>query len=521
MANRRKRMRQTREILRLRREKELSFDKIGAALRMSKRTVRLYVERSDKAQLTWPLPETMDDEQLERLLFPAQAPTEAQIARRIDFYAVEEELKNKDFHVTRQLLWSEYRASHPDGYSYQHFSRLYREWKQGKGVSMRQQHDPGKKLFIDFAGDTMGVRTAVPGEIRKAQIFVATLGYSNYTWVEAMWQQDATATLGAVSNALEYFGGVPEVIVPDNMKTAVSKPGRYEAEIARPFEELAQHYRLVVIPARSRKPRDKAKVESAVGHVERSVLAVLRHRTFFSLQELNGAILEQLTLLNAALFQGREESRATLFGEEKGFLQPLPQQRYEYATWKKAKVHPDSHIQVSRHCYSVPSTYVHREVDVKITAHVVEVFFGGKRIASHQRSILAYGSTTVPDHLPSAHQAYAAQQTPEYYLERARDIGPRMEELIIAVMGKKKHPELGFRACLGILSLAKPYPADRMESAAQRALLLGSFSYSSMKSILEKRLDQRPYVVQPKKPPILHENLRGSSYYNHGELKLI
>lgn len=521
MANQRKRMRQIREILRLRREKELSFDKIASALRMSKRTVRLYVERADRARLTWPLPETMDDGQLEQLLFPVQAPTEAQIAREIDFEAVEKGLKSRKFHVTRQLLWSEYSASHPDGYSYPHFCRLHREWRKSRAVSMRQQHEPGRKLFIDFAGDTMNVRTAVPGEIRKAQIFVATLGYSNYTWVEAMWQQDSAATLGAVSNALEYFSGVPEVIVPDNMKTAVKKPGLYEAEIARPFEELAQHYSMAVLPARSRKPRDKAKVESAVGHVERSVLAVLRHRTFFSLKELNEAILEQLTLLNAAPFQGREESRVSLFEEEKGLLQPLPQQRYEYATWKQAKVHPDSHIQVSRHCYSVPSTYVHRQVDVRTTAHVVEVFFGGKRIASHQRSVLSYGSTTVAGHLPSAHQAYAAQQTPEYYLERARDIGPCMEELLIAVMGKKKHPELGFRACLGILSLARPYPRERMESAAQRALLLGSFSYSSMKSILEKGLDQRPYLVKPRKPPILHENLRGASYYAQGEIKLI
>ncbi|MGC8462026.1 MAG: IS21 family transposase, partial [Candidatus Dormibacteria bacterium] len=362
-------------------------------------------------------------------------------------------------------------------------------------------------------------RTAVPGEIRKAQVLVATLGYSNYTYVEAMWQMDSAATLNAVCNALEYFGGVPEVIVPDNMKTAVTRPNRYEAEIARPFEELAQHYGCVVIPTRPRKPKDKAKVENEVLHAERNILAVFRNRTFFSLKELNQAIWEQLELLNTAPLQGRDESRAVLLEEERPELQQLVLQRYEYAVWYPLKVHPDSHIQVNHHCYSVPCLYVHKHVDVRVTAHIVEIFFQGKRIASHQRSALSSGSTTIVDHLPSSHQEYAAQQTQEYYLERARGIGPYIEDLILAVMEKKKHPELGFRACLGILSLAKGYPNERLESAAQRALLLGSFSYHSVKSILSKGIDQRPYVVPPAHTPIVHENVRGADYYNtQGEL---
>ena len=506
-------MRQIREIMRLRKDKQLSYDKIGQALGMSKRTAIRYMDRAEKANLTWPIPETMDDEQLERLLFPTKERTAAYLARQFDFDVTEKELKSKKYHVTRQLLWKEYQEDHPGGYSYQHFCRLHRTWRKSRTVSMRQEHPPGKKLFVDFAGDTMEVRTGVPGEIRKAQIFVATLGYSNYTYVEAMWQMDSAATLNAVCNALEYIGGAPEVIVPDNMKTAVSKPSRYEAEIARPFEELAQHYGIVVIPTRPGKPKDKAKVENEVGHSERTILAALRNRTFFSLRELNEAIREQLERLNAAPMQGREESRAMLLEEEKPLLQPLPLERYEYSTWKQLKVHPDSHIQVNRHCYSVPCTYVYKQVDVRITAHLVEVFFQGKRIASHQRSALTYGSTTVVDHLPSSHQAYAAQQTPEYYLERARSIGPYMEDLLLAVMEKKKHPELGFRACLGILGLAKGYPNERLETAAQRALLLGSLSYLSVKSILDKGIDLRPYVVPPSHTPVAHENVRGATYY--------
>ena len=506
-------MRQIREIVRLRKDRKLSYDKIGQALGMSKRTAIRYMDRAEKANLTWPIPETMDDGQLERLLFPGREMPASYLARQFDFDATEKELRSKKYHVTRQLLWKEYREGHPEGYSYQHFCRLYREWRKKRSVTMRQEHAPGKKLFVDFAGDTMEVRTAVPGEIRKAQIFVATLGYSNYTYVEAMWQMDAAATLSAVCNALEYIGGAPEVIVPDNMKTAVSKPNRYEAEIARPFEELAQHYSSVVIPTRPQKPKDKAKVEGEVGHVERSILAALRNRTFFSLSELNAAIRDLLHVFNTALLQGRDESRAALLDEEKPLLQLLPIQRYEYSTWKQLKVHPDSHIQVNRHCYSVPCTYVYKHVDVRITAHCVEVFFQGKRIASHQRSALTYGSTTLPDHLPSSHQVYAAQQTPEYYLERARSIGPNMEDLLLAVMEKKKHPELGFRACLGILSLAKGYTNERLETAATRALLLGSVSYPSVKSILDTGLDLRPYVVPPSHTPVVHENVRGANYY--------
>lgn len=512
-------MRQIREILRLRHEKGLSYERIHESLRMSKRTVQSYIERAEKANLAWPLPEIMDDEQLELLLFPTKERTAAYCAKQMDFDATEKELLSKKFHVTRHILWVEYKAGHPAGYSYQHFCRLYGEWKKTKPVTMRQHHLPGKKAFIDFAGDLMEIRTLVPGEIRKAQIFVATLGYSNYTYVEAMWHQDASATLNAVCNALEYFGGVPEVIVPDNMKTAVAKPNRYEAEIARPFEELAEHYGIVVIPARSRKPKDKAKVESAVGHVERTILAALRHRTFFSLQELNNAIWKLLSELNAAPLQGRVESRADLWEEEKAQLQFLRSQRYEYAVWKPAKVHPDSHIQVNHRCYSVPCIYVYKRVEVCTTAHLVEVWYQGKRIASHPRSALTYGASTIDGHLPPKHQAYAAQQTPEYYQERGRAIGPNMEAFLEDVMARKKHPELGFRSCLGILSLTKGYGSERMEAAAQRALVCGIHSYTSIKSMLEKGLDQRPYVVRPEYKPIVHENVRGADYFTkQGEL---
>ncbi|EQD42056.1 Integrase catalytic region, partial [mine drainage metagenome] len=288
-------------------------------------------------------------------------------------------------------------------------------------------------------------------------------------------------------------------------------------EIARPFEELAAHYEMAVIPARSKKPKDKAKVENEVGHVERSILAALRHRQFFSLEELNKDILKRLEILNTTAFQKRPESRKSLWEEEKASLQPLPQSRYEYGLWKWVKVHPDSHIDFERHFYSVPCEYVHQKVELRATAHVVEIFHQGKRIASHQRSLLPGGFTTVIEHLPASQQAYTAQQTPEYYLEKGLAIGPCMEELMLSIMAKRKYKEQAFRSCLGILSLEKSYGKERLETAAKRALLLGSFSYKSIKSILDKGLDQLPYLLPLLHEPILHENLRGATYYDEQE----
>ena len=400
MVRKRKEMRQIREILRLRHQMNLSYEQIGRSLRISKRTVKQYVDRANKAQLSWPIKDELDDNQLELLLFRAKAVNQDNLLKQVDFKWLEE-LSNKKYHISLQLLWNEYSAEQEDGYSYSHFCSLYRKYKKSKRVSMHQNHEPSEKMFIDFAGDTIPIICVYTGEITLAQIFVAVLGYSSCTYAEAMYKQDSQATVNAAVNSLEYFEGSPNVVVPDNMKTAVSKPSRYEPEIARPFKELAAYFCMAVIPARVRRPKDKSKVENEVGHVERSILAPLRNITFYSIQELNCAIHKGLEILNTTPFQKRPESRKDLWKEERSSLQPLLLTRYEYATWKLVKVHPDSHVSFENHFYSVPFNYVGEKLDLRSTLNIVGIFHDTKRIASHKRNS-HYGFTTVVEHLPES-----------------------------------------------------------------------------------------------------------------------
>lgn len=516
MVRKRIEMRQIREILRLRHNMNLSYDQISRALRISKRTIEQYIDRANRVGINWPIPEGMEDDQLELLLFPVNKSQQNDHAGEIDFKKIQEELSNRKYHVSLLLLWNEYIIEHPNGYSYPHFCMLYREFKKSNRVFMHQHHEPGEKMFVDFAGDTVPIYCSDTGEVIEALIFVATLGYSNYTYVEAMYRQDLRSVINAVVNSLKYFKGSPKVIVPDNMKTAVTKSCRYEPEIARPFEELAAHYQIAVIPTRVRRPKDKSKVENEVGHTERSILAPLRNFKFFSVQELNKEIARLLEIINTTPFQKRPESRKDLFErEEKDTLQPLPVSHYEYATWKTVKVHPDCHISFENHYYSVPSKYVGQILDLRSTLHLVEIFKDSSRVASHQRSSI-YGYTTVVDHLPESQKVYRAQQKPEYYTERAKTIGPFTEKLINQVMEKKQHKEQSFRTCLGMLSLEKGYGKERLESAAKRALYYNAFTYKSLKSILKTGLDKEklPDTPADSAESMVHENIRGEEYYN-------
>ncbi len=516
MVRKRIEMRQIREILRLRHNMNLSYEEISRSLRISKRTVEQYIDRANRVQISWPIPDGIEDDQLELLLFPANKAREDGPLAQIDFEKIQEELSNRKYHVSLLLLWNEYITEHQDGYSYPHFCMLYREFKKSKRVSMHQHHEPGEKMFIDFAGDTVRVYGSNTGEVIEAQIFVAVLGYSNYTYVEAMYKQDSRSVINAVVNSLKYFKGSPRVIVPDNMKTAITKSCRYEPELARPFEELATHYQIAVIPARVRRPKDKSKVENEVGHAERSILAPLRNFKFFSVQELNKEIARLLEILNATPFQKRPESRTDLWEKEEiNALQPLPSSDYEYATWKTVKVHPDCHISFENHYYSVPSKYVGQKLDLRSTLHLVEIFKDSSRVTSHRRSSI-YGYTTVVDHLPEAQKVYRAQQKPEYYTDRAKAVGPFTEELIGKVMDKKQHKEQSFRTCLGMLSLEKGYGKERLESAAKRALYYGAFTYKSLKSILKTGLDKEelPDTPADSTESMIHENIRGEEYYN-------
>jgi len=425
---------------------------------------------------------------------------------------VHTELRRKS--VTLRLLWVEYREVHPDGYGYSQFCALYRRWAKCLNPSMRMPHKAGEKFFVDYAGQTVSVVNPATGEIRQAQIFVAVLGASSYTYAEAQWSQDLPNWIGGHVRAFSFFGGVPEILIPDNLKTGVKNPCRYEPDINPTYHDLAQHYGTAVIPARVRKPKDKAKVEVGVQVVERWILARLRNRRFFGLADLNRAIRELLNELNNRLMRHLGKSRRELFETlDQPALRPLPGLPYEFAIWKKARVHIDYHIEFDKHYYSVPYTLVRKEVFLRATERTVEVFYKHRRVASHTRSRDRGRYTTLPEHMSPAHRKYC-EWSPDRFLRWAEKIGPCTAQLVKAVLISRKHPQQAYRSCLGILRLGKRYTDERLEAACRRALPAGIRSYKGIKNILDTKLDQ----IQPEEPTTAalttHANIRGQSYYS-------
>lgn len=412
------------------------------------------------------------------------------------------------------LLWQEYKAAHPDGYQYSRFCELYRSWQGKLDLVMRQDHRAGEKLFVDYAGQTAEVTCPDTGEVREAQIFVAVLGASNYTYAEATWSQALPDWIGSHQRAFHFFGGVPEIVVPDNLKSGVTQAHRYEPDLNPTYQDLASHYGVAVLPARVRHPRDKAKVEAGVQLVERWILAALRGHTFFSLDELNEAISELLDRLNDRPFQKLEGSRRSLFETlERKALRPLPTNSYVYAEWKKARVHIDYHVEIEGHYYSVPYQHVKHQVDVRLTAMTVECFFKGRRIASHRRSLRKGHHTTVKEHMPPSHR-HVAEWTPERMTRWAARTGEATAELVANVMASRTHPQQGYRTCLGILRLGDSYGPERLEAAARRALAIGATTYKSVASILQNGLDSRPLPgTDEADMPVEHGNIRGAAYY--------
>jgi transposase len=505
-------MRKVRDVLRLRHTLGMSFRQISEATGVGKTVVGEYVRRAGVIGITWPVPEEIDDAELERRLFPAPGATAATRAA-IDWRHVHKEMKRRS--VTLVLLWEEYRAEQADGYGYSRFCDLYGEWRQTVSATMRQTHPAGEKLFVDYAGDMVPVFDQATGAQRPAHIFVAALGASNYTYAEARWSEGLADWISAHVNALTLIGGVPKAVVCDNLRAGVTKPSRYEPGINRTYQDLAEHYGFAVLPARVRKPRDKAKVEVAVQIVQRFVLARLRNRRFFSLLELNTAIRECVADLNAKIMRKIGKSRAELLETiERPALDALPSEPYRYAEWRKCLVAPDYHVEIDKHYYSVPSRLIRATVEARITDTTVEILHKGSRIASHARSPVPHRHTTITEHMPSAHRRYA-EWTPARMMGAAAKIGPATIALFEAVMKAKPHPEQGFRACLGILRLEKSFGAQRLEAACHRGNDIGATSYGSVASILRHGLD-KAYAPDnaPEGEPIRHANIRGRGYYH-------
>lgn len=505
-------MRKIRDVLRLSLAEGFSRRQVAAALGVPLSTVGDYVVRATRAGVDWPLAQGMDDAELERLLFgPAISPPSA--SRPLpDLPSIHRELRRKG--VTLQLLWLEYKEQFPDGYQYTQFVRHYRAWEARVDVVMRQEHRAGEKLFIDFPGQTIPIVDAATGEVWQAELFVAALGASSYTFAEAIASQQLDQFIGAHVHAFEFLGGCPQILVPDNLKAAVTKPHRYEPDLNRSYQEMAAHYGAVVIPARSGRPRDKAKVESAVLVAERWILAALRNRRFFSLHEANAAIAQKLAWLNARPFKKLPGSRLSMFTEiDRPALRPLPDRPYELAVWKTAVVNIDYHVEFDHHYYSVPHQLVRQSVDVRATALVVEIFCKSRRVASHPRSALRGRHSTLREHMPASHRYYL-EWTPERIVRWASRTGPDTARLVEQVMASRQHPEQGFRSCLGVLRLSRSYGPDRLEAAARRALRIGARSFKSVESILRSGLDQAPLPEHvTDRPPAPHDNIRGADYY--------
>ena len=511
-------MRKIKEVLRLKFELGLPNRQIARSCSINHCTVADYLYRAKAAGLSqWPLPSDLDDTGLEARLFPTRTPPRSQPRQAVDWAAIHEELHSQK-HVTLQLVWQEYKQSNPDGYQYSRFCELYRRWADKLDLVLRQEHRAGEKLFVDYAGDKVPVVDSKTGTITEASIFVAVLGASNYTYAEASWNQDLGSWIRSHVRALEFLAGSPALLVPDNCKTAVLHPCRYEPDLNPTYQEMAAHYGMAVVPARVRKPRDKAKVEAGVLLVERWILAALRKRTFFSLADLNQAITELLDRLNHRPFRKLEGSRAERFAKiDHPALRPLPAEAYQFAEWKKARVNIDYHIEIERHYYSVPYALIHRELDVRYTAMTVEIFHRGQRVASHARGYKIGGHTTIGAHRPKAHQRYL-EWTPERLVRWPSTIGPFTAALVDQILQSRPHPEQGFRSCLGILRLGKTYGSERLEAAATRACNLHACSYQSVKSILHTGLDrQLALEPPPDRAPIEHANIRGTDYFNTKE----
>jgi transposase len=509
-------MRKFQEVLRLH-ALGLKQRQIARSCLISQSTVHQYLRAAGLAGVSWPLPPDWDERRLEEAV--AGTPRPAAIRRKTatpDFAAIRRQLQTHR-HLTLQLVWEEYRENHRDGYSYSRFCELYHDWARALDVVLRQQYRGGEKLFVDYAGDKIPIYDPRSGEPDfEASLFVAVLGASSYTFVEATRSQDLSCWIGSHIHALEFIGGVPEIVIPDNTKTGVKHPCRYEPELNATYRELAEHYSFAVIPARPYKPRDKAKVEAGVQVAQRWILAALRHRKFFHLNHLNEAIGELLERLNHRPFRKRPDaSRSTLFQQlDRPALKPLPAQSYILAVWKPVKPNIDYHVEVERHYYSVPYQLVGQQLEARYTAATVEIFHRGVRVASHPRSFVPYTATTVHQHRPKSHQAHL-EWTPSRLINWAATVGPATAKVVQAILESKPHPEAGYRACLGILSLAKTFTAQRLEAASQRALLLGIYSYPSLKSILRHALDQQPTLeLDSDRSGPNHDNVRGAEYYD-------
>jgi len=517
MAKERLPMHHVREVFRLKYDCRLSNRKIARACGVDRETVGMYLKRGVKYGLSWPFPAELTDAEIEARLFPKPAQPEGAQRPPPDCQYIYEELRSykKKVSLTLMQLWIEYKERHRDGFQYTQFCEHYHRWRLKLDYVMRQEHRAGDKMFVDFC-DGLPLVNKETGELTRTHLFVGVWGFSNFSYVEAVADQTAPAWARCHARAFAYSGAVPHALVPDNLKSAVTKPCLYEPELNRSYAELAAHYGTAVLPARIKRPRDKAKAEAGVLVAQRWILAVLRHKTFFTLVEMNEAIRELLEILNTRLLKKLKKSRRELFEtQERPAALPLPDRPYQYAEWTKARVNFDYTIEVDEHIYSVPFRFLREKLDVRLTVTTLEVFQRGERIAAHVRSYRPGGQTILDEHRPPEHRKFL-EWTPARIIAWAAKTGPFTAKVVERIMATRRHPEEGFRACRGIIGLGEKYGAERVEAAARRAMQFSACSYKYIRSILVAGLDRvaatQDETQQASLP--LHENVRGGEYYH-------
>jgi len=508
-------MRKVKDLLRMKWSSGLSHRQVAGALSIGPTTVTNCLQRARLAGLeSWEAVEALSNEELESRLYPR--PRSGRECPGPDWTEVDQELRKKG--VTLSLLWQEYKEEHAEGYQYSRYCELYRRWKKHNKLAMRQEYRAGEMQFVDFSGLRVPIWKLGGAEVAfEAEIFVSCLGASDLIYGCAVRTQELVDWVESHRRAFEFYGGCAEIVVPDNLKSGVTRPCRYDPEINRTYREMARHYGVAVIPARSGKPQDKAKVDQAVQMIQRWVLAPLRHERFTHVGQLNEAMAPLLTAVNDRPMRVLGISRRALFERvERTALQALPKAPYEVADWLRRKVGPDYHIEVERHYYSVPYTLVGKQLEVRLTARVVEFFERDRRVASHARSFMPGRHTTCAEHMPPAHRAHASW-TPERIRRWVGRTGPEARRMADEIMSSRLHPQQGFRACLGLIRLGKSYGTDRLEAACRRALAAGATSYRSVASILKSGLDRQELEPPAEDRKVEHDNVRGAEYYREGE----
>jgi len=515
MPNRRLSVRKIKEILRLKYDCGISEREISRSCGVSRSAVAEYLRRAKAAKLMWPEASGINETELEERLYPTERQPSVVKRPQPDCEHIYNELRTyRKFNLTLSQLWLEYKEAHPDGYQYTQFCEYYWRWRKKLDYCMRQEHRGGEKLFIDYS-DGLSIVDPLTGELTLTQLFVAVWGASNYTYAEATLSQTLANWIGSHRHAFEYFGCSPRALVPDNLKSGVAKASKYEPDLNPTYADMAEHYGCAVLPARPRKPRDKATVENGVLIAKRWILAVLRHRTFYSLADLNAAIWECLERLNTRMLRIARKSRRELFeAVDRPNAASLPARHYEYAEWYKARVQLNYHVQVDRHYYSVPYQLLRETLDIRLTVGIVEAFHKGERVAAHVRSHVKGGYSTLPEHMPPSHRYYS-EWNPARFIQWAGKTGEATARLVETILSTRPYPEQGFKACLGIINLTRDYEPVRVEAAARRALEFKTCSYRSMKAILSSGLDrQEDSSEQPELQGLLpHQNIRGQEYY--------